>query len=322
MTLKSEVPADRPAGQQPSALPLVVGVSTSALFDLTEEDAVFRREGVEAYEKLQLDREKVPLRPGTAFEVIQRLLALNVPDAPALVQVVVLSKNSPDLSLRAFHSFEHHGLKITQGSFTSGRSVAPFVPAWGTNLFLSNDTVDVRAVADAGTAAARLGVPPPPGEDAPDDEVRLAFDGDSVVFSPESDMYYQEHGLTEFHAHERAHAQVPMKYGLFGHQFLPKLAALRRQSRRPDGTSRVRIAIVTARDAPAHERVIHTLRQWGTPADEAHFVGKHEKMPILRAMRVHIFFDDQERHFLGASGVVSSGLVPGLHRPELPIIPA
>jgi len=303
-------------------LPLIVGLSTSALFDLAEEDEVFRVRGIQAYSDIQREREKVPLRAGTAFEVTRRLLAFNKAGEAPLVQVVVLSKNSPDLSLRAFHSFEHHGLPIFLGSFTSGRSVAPFVAAWNMDLFLSNDADDVCAVAEAGTAAARLGPPPPAAGEVPDDEVRIAFDGDAVLFSPDSDLIYREFGLERFLEHERANALVPMSQGPFGRRFLPKLAELRRHFMRPDGTSRVRIAIVTARNAPAHERVVHTLRAWGTPADEAHFVGRHEKAPILRATQAHIFFDDQERHFFGASGIVASGLVPGPHSPDRVVIPA
>jgi 5'-nucleotidase len=158
---------------------LVVGVSTRAMFDLAEEDAVFQERGVAAYAELQLAREKMPLRPGTAFEVTRRLLALNQPGEPPLVQVVLLSKNSPDLSLRAFYCFEHHGLPIIHGSFTSGRSVAPLVLAWNMDLFLSNDDGDVRAVAAAGIVAARLGPPPTVSSDVPADEVRFAFDAAS-----------------------------------------------------------------------------------------------------------------------------------------------
>lgn len=292
------------------------------MFDLAEEDAVFQRDGVEAYARLQLERESLPLRPGTAFEVTRRLLALNEPGAAPLVQVILLSKNSPDLSLRAFRSFEHHGLPIAHGSFTSGRPVAPFVAAWKIDLFLSNDEDDVRAVADAGTAAARLGPPPVSSGAVPEDEVRFAFDGDAVLFSAESDQLYKEHGLPRFLEHERANALIPMAHGPFGRRFLPKLAVLRQRFMRLNGTSRVRIAIVTARNAPAHERVITTLRHWGTPADEAHFVGRHEKAPILKATQAHIFFDDQERHFHPASEVVPAGLVPGPHAPDRVVIPA
>jgi len=291
-------------------LPLVIGVTTRAMFDLDEEHSVFQEQGVQAYAKLQRERENDPLKPGSAFEVTRRLLALNPKDAPSLVEVILLSRNSPDLSLRAFRAFDQHQIPIKWGSFTSGRPVAPFVAAWRIDLFLSNDEEDVRAALEAGTAAARLGTRPQSVADVPDDEVRFAFDGDAVVFSDESDRIFSEHGLERFLAHEQANAKVPMKRGPFGKTFLPKLASLREYFMRPDGTSRVRIAIVTARNAPAHERVVLTLRAWGTPADEAHFVGLHEKAPILEATGAHIFFDDKEKTVIAANEVVPSGLVP------------
>ncbi|WP_298354677.1 5'-nucleotidase [Rhodoblastus sp.] len=313
-----------PFGMGPNIvrLPLNIGVSTRALFDLEEEHALFEAEGVSAYSELQRAREKAPLKPGAAFEVVRRLLALNAAAGERLVEVIVLSKNSPDLSLRAFNSCKEHGLSIRHGSFTSGRSVAPFVAAWGIDLFLSNDHDDVRAVVAAGAAGARLGSAPNIAAQAPFDEVRFAFDGDAVVFSAESDRIYKEQGLEKFLEHEVRNAKIPMAPGPFGKSFLPKLAELRKRFLRPDGTSRIRTAIVTARNAPAHERVIQTLRSWGTPADEAHFVGGHEKAPILAATCAHIFFDDQECHVDGASGVVPAGLVPGPHDPDAPIIPA
>ena len=303
-------------------LPLTIGVSTRALFDLEEEHALFEAEGVMAYSELQRARESTPLKPGAAFEVVRRLLALNPADGERLVEVIVLSKNSPDLSLRAFNSFKDHGLSIKHGSFLSGRSVAPFVAAWRIDLFLSNDNDDVRAVVAAGAAGARLGSAPNIAHQAPFDEVRLAFDGDAVVFSAESDRIYKEQGLEKFLEHEVRNAEIPMAPGPFGKSFLPKLAELRKRFMRPDGTSRIRTAIVTARNAPAHERVIQTLRSWGTPADEAHFVGGHEKAPILAATGAHIFFDDQECHVDGVSSVVAAGLVPGPHDPDAPVVPA
>lgn len=303
------------------ALPLLVGVSTRALFDLEEEHHIFETEGVSAYAALQIAKEREILRPGTAFDVVRRLLSLNCTDDEKNVEVILLSKNSPDLSLRALYSAEQHGLQVQRGSFTSGRSVAPYVNAWGIDLFLSNDDTDVRAAVEGGTASARLGAPPTHHSEDPDDEVRIAFDGDAVVFSPESDQIFAAHGLHAFLDHERQNAQIPMKSGPF-YKFLNKLAVLRERFMRPDGTSRVRIAIVTARNAPAHERVVHTLRTWGTPADEAHFVGRHEKAPFLKAFGAHIFFDDQEKHVLGAAAVVAAGLVPGPHPPDKPIIPA
>ena len=300
-------------------LPITIGVSTRALFDLQEEHAVFKTEGVEAYTKLQRERESDLLRKGTAFEVIRRLLALNDPNR-RLVDVVVLSQNSPDLSLRAFKSFEQYGLPIRRGSFTSGRSVAPFVKAWDIDLFLSNDDKDVKDALAGGTAAAMLGPPPCIQSDQHIDEVRIVFDGDSVLFSDESDLIYKEHGLATFLDHEREHAEVPMERGPFGN-FLQKLAEVRQVFMRPDGVSKIRIGLVTARNAPAHERVIHTLRHWGTPVDEIHLVGPARKAGFLQAIGAHIFFDDQKKHVEGAAEVVPAGHVPGPHDPtELVIV--
>jgi 5'-nucleotidase len=157
--------------------------------------------------------------------------------------------------------------------------------------------------------------------ETPTGEVRVAFDGDAVVFGAESDIIYKEQGLEAFLAHEIANASNPMARGPFGN-FLHKLSALRRVFLDEGNVSKVRIALVTARNAPAHERVIRTLRAWGTPADEAHFVGGHSKSPILKAIGAHIFFDDQEKHVLGAAGVVAAGHVPGPHDPNAPVIPA
>ncbi len=304
------------------ALPLVVGVSTRAMFDLAEEHQLFKEKGHEAYSLIQRQREAEILKPSVAFTVIRRLLALNSSDEQKVVTVVLLSQNSPDLSLRAFRSCRHYGLDIAHGSFTSGRSVAPFARAWGIDLFLSNDNRDVRAVVEAGAAAAHFGDARTSDVDVKDDEpanlkdeVRIALDGDAVVFSDESDQIYKKFGLIQFLQHESENALVPMDRGPLGKTFLPKLALLREKFMRIDGTSRVRISIVTARNAPAHERVIQTLRAWRTPVDEAHFVGARDKAPILAATRAHIFFDDQIKHVAGASLVIPSGLVPGPHDP-------
>lgn len=302
--------------------PLRVGISTRALFHLEEEHKVFEEEGVDAYAELQRQREGVPLEKGSGYEVVDRLLSLNDPEREPLVQLVLMSKNSPDLSLRAFKSAERLGLNVKWGSFTSGRSLAPFIPAWGVDLFLSFDSSDVQAAVNAGTAAARLMQPPETrSANGVDSEVRFAFDGDAVVFSGESDAIYKEHGLDAFFEHELENAKKPMSAGPFG-EFLKKLSKLREAHIYEPGVSKVRIGIVTARNAPAHERVIYTLRAWGTPADEAHFVGTNSKGPILEAMRAHIFFDDQEKHVLGASSLVPAGHVPGPHTADEPVIPA
>lgn len=302
--------------------PLRIGISTRALFNLEEEHIVFKEQGVDAYVELQRDREDVLLEKGSGFQVVERLLNLNEDISKPFVEVILMSRNSPDLSLRAFNSIQQFGLDIKLGSFTSGRPLAPFVPAWGVDLFLSNESSDVQAAVTAGTAAARLVAPPNMGETAGrKNEVRIAFDGDAVVFSPESDLVYKEKGLQAFFKHKQDNAKNPMSIGPFG-KFLKKLSKLREVHLYEPEVSKVRIGIVTARNAPAHERVIQTLRAWGTPADEAHFVGSNSKAPILEAMGAHIFFDDQEKHVLGAASVVPSGHVPGPHSPDNPIIPA
>ena len=289
--------------------PLIVGVSTRALFDLAEEHDLFVRDGEYAYCALQRKREAVPLRPGCAFELIKRLLALNPLGEEKFVEVVLLSRNPPDLALRAFHSCEHHGLRIAGASFTSGRSVAPYAEAWGVDLFLSNDDNDVRAALAAGMAAARLCPIPQWTADASRDEVHFALDGDSVVFSSESDEIFRKFGLDVFERHEQNSAQSPMAPGPFGDALLQKLVWLRKRSMKLDGTSRVRITLVTARNAPAHERVIRTFRYWGASFDEVHFVGSHEKAPLLRATGAHIYFDDRDANVIEASRFVPAGLV-------------
>ena len=237
------------------------------------------------------------------------------------MEVILLSRNSPDLSLRAFNSIREYGLGIKTGSFTSGRSLGPFISAWSLDLFLSNESADVQSAIDAGTAAARLGAAPLAWQETAQGEVRIAFDGDSVLFSSESDELYKAKGLDAFLRHEIDNALNPMHDGPFAN-FIRKLSKLRTLYMQDNGVSKVRIAIVTARNAPAHARVIHTLRHWGTAADEAHFVGAMNKTPLLAAFNAHIFFDDQEKHVSGAAGIVPSGHVPGPHHPDKPVIPA
>lgn len=301
--------------------PLRIGISTRALFDLEEEHRVFEQQGVQAYARMQLERENDVIAKGAGYDVVERLLALNDPGRRPYVEVILLSRNSPDLSLRVFKTIEHCGLAIKAGSFTSGRSLAPYIPAWNVDLFLSNADADVKAAVEGGVAAARLGAPPKPHNEARPSEVRIAFDGDAVVFGPESDHLFKERGLAAFLEHEAANARNPLTLGPFGN-FLAKLSALRQIYLDEDNVSRVRIALVTARSAPAHERVIRTLRVWGTPADEAHFVALQGKGPILQAFGAHIFFDDQEQHILSAAKVVPVGHVPGPHDPHDLVIPA
>lgn len=302
--------------------PLRIGVSTRSLFSLELEHKIFETQGVDAYCKYQIENEMVPIPEGAAFEVIKRLLSLNEEGQKPYIEIVVMSKNSPDLSLRAFNSITKYGLNIKLGSFTSCRSLSPYLPAWNIDLFLSNDDKDVQAAAGSVTAAAKLGPKPTSScrQELPD-EVRIAFDGDAVVFSDESDLIFKNKGLTAFIEHETLNAQQPMSEGPFG-GFLKKLSKLRAIYMNDKGVSKVRIGIVTARNAPAHARVVHTFRAWGTPADEAHFVGPNTKGPILKAMGAHIFFDDQLKHVTGAADAVPAGHVPGPHSSDELVIPA
>lgn len=302
--------------------PLRIGVSTRALFSLEIEHKIFEEEGVAAYCKYQLENEMEIIPEGAAFEIIKRLLSLNEIGHDPYIEIILMSKNSPDLSLRAFNSITKYGLNVKLGSFTSGRSLSPYLPAWNIDLFLSNDGGDVQAAAESSTAAAKLGPKPTSSnEQELADEVRIAFDGDAVVFSDESDLVFKNKGLKAFIEHETLNAQKPMGEGPFGN-FLKKLSKLRAIYMNDNGVSKVRIGIVTARNAPAHARVVHTFRAWGTPADEAHFVGPNTKGPILKAMGAHIFFDDQLKHVIGAADAVPAGHVPGPHRPDDLIIPA
>jgi 5'-nucleotidase len=312
-------PVGRRGGGRPSVakvaasatdLPLVVGVSTRVLFELEEEDAVFARQGEAAYADLQRQRETTTLEPGCAFALIRRLLALNPPEGPRLVEVVLLSRNPPDLALRAFLSCERHGLVISTGSFTSGRPLAPFLASWGVDLFLSKDDGDVRDAVASGVAAARLGRVPLTHRLNNAAGVHFALDGDAVVFGGESEAIYRERGLEAFERNERRRAQEPLTRGPFGGALLRKLVALRRLCRLPNGASRVRLTMVTARAVPAVARVVRTLRHWNAHFDEIHFVGGRSKAPFLAAVGADVFFDDAPAQVEAAARLVAAGCVP------------
>ena len=288
---------------------LIVAISSRALFDLSESHAVFEASGVEAYQQHQVAHEDEMLQPGVAFELTRKLLRLN--DAGCQhVEVVLLSRNSADTGLRVFNAIGHYKLGITRAVFTSGRDTSRYVPALGTHLFLSADPEDVRHALESGHAAAtivpRLGYANEPGA-ATDDELRIAFDGDAVLFSDEAERVFQAEGLDAFSASEVRAADTP----LGGGPFKNFLAALHRiQTDFPRDQQPIRTALVTARSAPAHERVIRTLRAWGVRIDEALFLGGLDKAEFLRAFGADIFFDDQRRHVESASRVVPSGHVP------------
>ncbi len=286
---------------------LVVAISSRALFNLDESHAVFENEGVEAYCRYQVEREEVPLEPGVAFNLVVKLLALNdrTPDAPR-VEVILLSRNSADTGLRIFNSIRHHNLNISRAAFTRGASTSPYVAAFGSHLFLSADREDVRKALSDGFAAATILPSSPIGQNS-GKQLRIAFDGDAVLFSDEAERIYKESGLDAFESNEQASAREPLPGGPFKN-FLAMLHRI--QMDYPDDASPIRTALITARQAPAHERVIRTLRSWNIRIDEALFLGGMEKGQFLKAFGADIFFDDQPKHCESARQHVATGHVP------------
>ena len=286
---------------------LVIGISSRALFDLEEENRLFDERGVEAFAAHQRAHEDEPLRPGTAFPLVQALLGLNRLLPQRRIEVVVISRNSPDTGLRAFNAIEAHGLPIERAAFTGGAaSLVGYLKAFDVDLFLSRNHQDVQEAIDHGVAAARL-YDPPAAYAGRGGEIRIAFDGDAVLFSPESERIYKTQGLDAFLAHERLHRHDAMAEGPFA-KLLMRLSLLQREF--PPERCPVRIAIVTARGSPAHARVIHTLRDWGVGVDEAFFLGGAAKESVLAAFGAQMFFDDQDTHVRPASARVPAGIVP------------
>lgn len=284
--------------------PLTVAISSRALFDLEDSHRIFVEEGLEAYARYQIEHEDELLEPGVAFNLVKKLLRLNEGEHRR-VNVILLSHNSADTGLRIFRAIEHHKLDITQAAFTNGRSPYHYVSPFAADLFLSADPVDVARALAENTAAATIiprRIDPAPGE-----QLRIAFDGDAVLFSDEAERVFREGGLDAFTESERKSAHEP----LAGGPFKNFLAALHRiQADYPIQDSPIRTALVTARSAPAHERAIRTLRAWNIRIDEALFLGGLDKAPFLKTFGADIFFDDQRRHCEGASGLVATGHVP------------
>lgn len=286
--------------------PLIVAISSRALFDLDESHKVFESQGLEAYAEYQISRENEILQPGEAFQLVRKLLALNsgIPRHQG-VEVILVSRNSADSGLRIFNSIEHHGLDIQRAVFTNGESPFRYMKAIGTGLFLSGHADDVRQALKAGFAAAMI---LPGAKHRPDGEqLRIAFDGDAVLFSDEAERVYQAEGLEAFSKQEKLRAETPLPDG----PFKPLMLALQDiQSAYPIEGNPIRTALVTARSAPAHKRVILTLRKWGIRIDEALFLGGKPKGPFLEAFGADIFFDDQQVHCESARQHVATAHVP------------
>ncbi|MBV1921036.1 MAG: 5'-nucleotidase [Pseudomonadales bacterium] len=283
---------------------LVVATSSSALFNLSESDQVFKEQGLDAYQKYQIENEDTPLEPGDAFPLVKKLLALNdlSPDSPR-VEVILLSRNSADTGLRVFNSIEHWKLPITRAAFCGGESPYRYILAFGAHLFLSTIPTDVRSALDNGFAAAHIIAPECPS--STEGQLKIAFDGDAVLFSDKSERIFQEKGLLAFTESEKAAAKQPMEGG----PFKPFLQVLHRLQQEYGDDCPIRTALVTARSAPTHERVVLTLRQWGIRIDESLFLGGLDKGLFLKSFGADVFFDDQEGHCLSASKHVTAGHV-------------
>ena len=287
---------------------LVVGVSSRALFDLEEENRIYEEQGLNAYREYQLEHENDILKPGTAFPLVKALQKLNKNGEP-LTEIIVMSRNSADTSLRIFNSIQHYGLNITRAALAGGQHVVPYLGAFSTDLFLSANEEDIQYAINSGFAAgiicSHIGLPIDPDESI--DQIRIAFDGDAVLFSDESEKIYQEQGLEAFTKHEKDNANKPLPEGPFA-KLLKTISMLQKDFSKE--SSPIRTALVTARSTPAHERVIRTLVAWDVRIDEAFFLGGVKKSEVLKAFKANIFFDDQSVHLDPASQVVPSAKVP------------
>jgi 5'-nucleotidase len=283
---------------------LVVAISSRALFDFEQENEVFEQGDDRAYMDLQLSKLDEPAKPGVAFSLVKKLLAFNSNDIKR-VEVVILSRNDPVSGMRVFRSAQHYELNVQRGTFTRGQPPWRYLKPLHANLFLSTHLSDVRAALEAGVPAAQVYPQSTHASSAHPNEVRIAFDGDAVLFSDEAERVFQEQGLSAFQQHEKDNANLPLSGG----PFKPLLEALHRLQQEGTPTMRLRTALVTARSAPAHERAIRTLMNWNIEVDEAMFLGGLAKGEFLREFEPDFFFDDQTGHVNSAAMHVPSGHV-------------
>ena len=290
--------------------PLVIGISSRALFNLEDENAVFEQYGLKAYADYQREHEKDILLPGPAFQLVKAFLNLNnLYKDRRTVEVIIMSRNSPETSLRIFHSIDHNGLDITRAALLSGAEVAPYLKAFKTDLFLSAYAPDVKQAVDNGVAAGMILTGKKHANSREEiGQIRVAFDGDAVLFSAEAEKVFKQQGIHAFHEHEQSLVDTPLQKGPFAN-FLMALSSLQNIYQTQE-QSPIRTALVTSRSVPAHERAIKTLREWGVRVDEAFFLGGVQKRDILASFGAHIFFDDQHAHADPASEVVPSAVVP------------
>ncbi|WP_243888147.1 5'-nucleotidase [Shewanella algae] len=295
---------------------LVVGVASSAMFDLAEADKVFRTQGEEKYREYQETHKDVPLEEGISFSFIKRLLSLNDlsnPDDGPLVEVVLLSRNDPDTGIRVMNSIKHYGLGITRAIFQQGVSPYNYIPALNISLFLSGNNSDVLEAIAKGYPAGYV-MDSKKIDDPEDKTLRIAFDFDGVIADDASEIVMQEGDLNEFHNHETSNVMTPHDGGPLK-EFLLRISKIQKaeeDKRKADSLykNRLRVSIVTARNAPSHERAINTLKSWGVMANDAFFLGGIEKKLVLNVLQPHIFFDDQSGHLATSSEVAPSVHIP------------
>ena len=286
---------------------LVIAISSRALFNLDESHEVFEQDGLAAYSQYQIEHEDVILDPGEAFTMVKKLLSINeILGGDPRVEVILLSRNSADTGLRIFNSINHYELNITRAAFTGGESPYRYIAPFSGHLFLSTDAEDVRNALDQGFAAATL--LSSNSESQKTDQLRFAFDGDAVVFSDEAEQVFKSSGLDAFTKSEIKSAKTPLSGGPFK-SFLAALHSLQKEFE-GKGPCPIRTALVTARSAPTHERVVRTLRAWDIRIDESLFLGGLKKGEFLRAYGADVFFDDQASHCDSAKNHVATGHVP------------
>ena len=285
---------------------LVIAISSRALFDLEEENALFDKEGLESYYKYQIEHLNDPLQRGSGFRFVQNLLAINKNFDNKLIEVIILSRNNAATGLRIGRSLEYYDLDIERTGWTAGRAVSHYLEAFKVDLFLSAYAPDVEEAINSGIAAATI-LPHTPISTEESDVVKIAFDGDAVIFGDESEKVYQAKGLEAFIAYERENAKNPLSKGPF-FKFLKTISDI--QDRFPMESSPIRTALITARNFSTHERVLGTLEGWGVRVDEAFFQGGVAKYEVVKAFGADIFFDDQDAHLVHTSKVTPSAKVP------------
>lgn len=291
---------------------LVVAIASSALFDLTESDRIFREQGTEAYRQYQRDHEDDTLQPGVAFPFIKRLMGLNAGDQD-FVQVVLLSKNDPDTGLRVSKSIEAHGIEIIRMAFLRGSPPHRYIKPYKVSLFLSANPVDVKECVMHGHPAG-LVLETDHTDDPSDEQLRIAFDFDGVLIDDEAERVYQEDGINGFRSSEQEKALQPHTPGPMA-ELLRKISEIQRQEiakheQEQDYEPRIRVAIITSRDANALVRMVTTLRHWNISVDETHLLGGVEKKDVIETFAPHIFFDDQRIHLDALKKIAPAVHVP------------